>query len=193
MNLLKLPQIALGLGLSLIFSSTWAAPRVPGSDSEVLEKLPWRTVDKRARSLGELRSAVTKAPTDPVPATRLAQHYFDLAMANGDPRYVGYAEAIVSRFMNAMPADMRVVRGQLWQYRHNFDGALAEFAQALATDPGLAQAHAWRGAIYLVQADYPAARKECDALQRLERNTLFGGVYTSCCSPGVAAKLSLLF
>ena len=174
MTLLKLLQITLGFGLSLIFSLAFAAPRVPGADSEVLERLPWRTADKRARTLIELRAAAAKSPSDPAPATQLAQHYFDLAMANGDPRYVGYAEAVVARFANDMPAEMRVVRGQLWQYRHNFEGSLAEFAQALVMDPGLAQAHAWRGAIYLVQANYAAARNECDALQRLERTTLFG-------------------
>ncbi len=174
MTLLKLLQITLGFGLSLIFSSPFAAPRVPGADSEVLERLPWRTADKRARTLIELRAAAAKSPSDPAPATQLAQHYFDLAMAIGDPRYIGYAEAVVSRFATAMPANMRVVRGQLWQYRHNFEGALAEFERALATDPGLASAHAWRGAIYLVQADYAAARKECNALKRLDRATLFG-------------------
>ena len=171
----RVSQIAFGFGLSLVFSSALAAPRVPGADTEVLEKLPMRAIDTRSRSLVELRAAVARAPTDPTSATLLAQQYFDLAMANGDPRYVGYAEAVVSRFTNAMPASMRVVRAQLWQYRHHFEEALAELAQALAMDPGLALAHAWRAAIYLVQANYSAARNECDSLQRLGRNSMSGG------------------
>lgn len=165
-------KMTFALGFSLIFSAAWAAPRQPVADSEVLEKLPWRAADNRA--LAEYRSAAAKAPTDPAPATRLAIQYFDLAMAQGDPRYIGYAEAVVSRFTNAMPADMRVVRGQLLQYRHDFAGALGEFAQALAMDPGLAQAHAWRAALYLVQANYASARMECEALNRLGRMSLFG-------------------
>ena len=111
---------------------------------------------------------------NPGPAAELAQRYFDLAMARGDPRYVGYAEAVVARFSDPLPASLRQIRGLLRQYRHDFAGALADFAAALELDPGLAAAHAWRGAIYLVQANYGAAQGECDALRRLGHNSLFG-------------------
>ncbi len=46
---------------------------------------------------------------------------------------------------------------------------------ALKQDPSYASAQAWRGAIFLVKADYAAARQACDALQRLERDVLAGG------------------
>ena len=111
---------------------------------------------------------------NPAPAAELAQRYFDLAMARGDPRYVGYAEAVVTRFPDPLPASLRLIRGLLRQYRHDFEGALGDFAAALEQDPDLAAAHAWRGAIYLVQADYRAAQGECDALRHLGRSTLVG-------------------
>ena len=114
------------------------------------------------------------APSEAAPAARLAERYFDLAMARGDPRYVGYAEAVVARFGEPLPASLRLTRGLLRQYRHDFEGALADLAGAVALEPDLAAAHAWRGAIYLVQADYAAARNECDALRRLGRGTLVG-------------------
>lgn len=152
-----------------------AAPRKPLADTEVLERLPWRAGDTNAREMAALRSAMAAAATDPAPAARLAQRYFDLAMARGDPRYVGYAEAVVARFAEPLPASLRSTRGLLRQYRHDFAGALDDFAGALVLDPTLAAAHAWRGAIYLVQADYAAAQQECDALRRLGRSTLYGG------------------
>ena len=62
----------------------------------------------------------------------------------------------------------------LRQYRHDFAGALKDFEAALVLVPDYAAAHAWRGAIYLVQADYGAAKKECDALQGLGREALAG-------------------
>ena len=152
-----------------------AAPRKPLADSEVLERLPLRAGDASARELAALRREMMAAAGDPASAARLAQAYFDLAMARGDPRYVGYAEAVVARFSEPLPASLRFIRGLLRQYRHDFAGALADFAAALALDPDLAVAHAWRAAIYLVQADYAAAQQECAALQRLGRSTLFGG------------------
>ncbi|MEQ1518574.1 MAG: hypothetical protein ABL931_19000 [Usitatibacteraceae bacterium] len=160
-----------------------AAPRLPTDPAEVLERLPMRPGDATGRELAGLRAAVAQAakdaPADAVPATRLAEKYFDLAMARGDPRYVGYADAVIAPFLankNAgFSAELLAMRGQLRQYRHDFDGALGDFAAALKIDPQFAAAHAWRGAIYLVQANYAAAKGECDALQALGRTTLYGG------------------
>lgn len=152
-----------------------AAPRKPLVDTEVLERLPLRAGDASARELAARRRQMMAAPGDPASAAQLAQAYFDLALARGDPRYVGYAEAVVARFSEPLPASLHFIRGLLRQYRHDFAGALDDFAAALALDPQLAVAHAWRAAIYLVQADYAAAQQECVALQRLGRSTLFGG------------------
>ena len=155
-----------------------AAPRIPSDPAEVLERLPIRPGDATARELAGLRAAVIRAakeaPTDPEPATELAERYYDLAVARGDPRYIGYADAVMAPFAGSQTPAALAMRGQLKQYRHDFEGALADFAAALKADPQFASAHAWRGAIYLVQANYPAAKAECDALQALGRATLFG-------------------
>jgi tetratricopeptide (TPR) repeat protein len=156
-----------------------AAPRLPTDPAEVLERLPMRPGDATARELAGLRAAVIRAakevPADPLPATRLAARYYDLAIARGDPRYIGYAEAVMAPFAKSRSPEVLAIRGQLRQSRHDFDGALADFAGALEADPQFASAHAWRGAIYLVQANYAAARQECDALLALDHATLYGG------------------
>ena len=87
-------------------SSTYAAPRTPGDAAEVLEKLPLQARDAAARELSGLRTALANAPTDAVAAARLAEAYFDMAAARGDPRYVGYAEAVVNRFPQPLPLDL---------------------------------------------------------------------------------------
>ncbi len=151
-----------------------AAPRTPSDDAEVLERLPSRAGDASARELLALRAATAAAADDPLPAGRLARRYFDLAMARGDPRYVGYAEAVIARFPEPLPAGLRSIRGMLRQYRHHFEAALEDFAAALEQDPKLAEAHAWRAAIFLVRADYAAARQECAALLSLGQAILHG-------------------
>ena len=156
-----------------------AAPRLPTDPAEVLERLPMRPGDATARELAGLRAAVTRAakeaPADPLPSTRLAARYYEMAIARGDPRYIGYADAVMAPFAKSRSPEVLAIRGQLRQSRHDFDGALADFAGALEADPQFASAHAWRGAIYLVQANYAAARQECDALLKLDRATLYGG------------------
>lgn len=168
-------SLALLLTALALAGPAQAAPRKPLADGEVLQRLPARAADGAAGELAALRARVGVAPQDSHLAAELAQAYFDLALARGDPRYVGYAEAVVARFAEPLPVSLRVIRGQLRQYRHDFAGALDDFARALADDPGQAAAHAWRAAIFLVQADYAAAEPECAALARLGRATLAGG------------------
>lgn len=170
-------RVLVFLLVSALVSVVAAAPRKPVDDAEVLERLPSRAGDASSRELAAMRAAMTADAGNPEPAAELAQRYFDLAMARGDPRYVGYAEAVVARFSDPLPASLRLIRGLLRQYRHDFEGALADFAAALQLDPGLAAAHAWRGAIYLVQANYGGAQGECDALRRIGHNALFGACF----------------
>lgn len=165
-------SVLLSLFLAL---SVQAAPRTPASDTEVLEKLPLRAGDSTARELSSLRAALVQAPTDEAKATELVTRYFDLAMARGDPRYIGYADAVVQRFPATRSAPLLTLRGMLRQYRHDFAGALSNLDEALKQDPSYADAQAWRAAIFLVKADYAAAQQACDALQRLERDVLAGG------------------
>lgn len=152
-----------------------SAPRTPLDDAAVIERLPFKAGDSSAKLLAELRAKALKAPGDAELAVALAQAYFDLALARGDPRYVGYADAIVTQFAAAMTPDLLQMRGILRQYRHDFAAALADFAAALALEPERAGAHAWRAAIFLVQAQYTNAGGECAALLRLSRPALYGG------------------
>lgn len=166
------PPIVVALLLMALVSGVCATPRTPVNEAEVLERLPLRPADSTARALAALRASARQAPTNAQAVVPLAQRYFDLAAARGDPRYLGYAEAVLQPLYAAPTAEVLLVRGQLRQYRHDFDGALDDFAAALAISPDLASAHAWRAAIYLVRMDNTAARKECTALQNLRRSAL---------------------
>ena len=171
--------VAVAVALVLPLGQVAAEPRIPAHASEVLDRLPMRPTDSTARELAALRAEVVQSakasPANPDAAIRLAGQYFDLAMARGDPRYVGYADAVIKPFESEDSAPLWAMRGQLQQYRHGFSEALASFSAALKADPDFASAHAWRGAIFLVQADYGPAALECAALQRLGRVALSSG------------------
>ena len=166
MNLHKSLIGAAGLVLLGAALAAGAAPRVPAADSEVLETLPGKPGDPAAAELRRLRAGVAAAPRNPEAAARLARRYFDMAMAEGDPRYVGYAEAGLRPWpeAGATPVEILVLHGMLRQYRHDFARGMADFDFALKTDPANTEARAWRAAILMVQADYAAARRECALL-----------------------------
>jgi Tfp pilus assembly protein PilF len=86
-------------------------------------------------------------------------------MAEGDPRYIGYAEAALRPWASGeAPHNLRVIRALLAQYKHDFAGALKELSLAIEADPRNVEAHSWRAAIFMVQAKYADARGECAAL-----------------------------
>jgi len=153
-------------GLFWMVLSVSAAPYTPASDAQVLEHLPIRPGDPIARRLRSLRGDLAAHPNDASLAEELARNYFDLAMAEGDPRYIGYAEAALRSWSNGpgIPPKLRVIRALLRQYKHDFAGALTDLAAGVEADPGGVEAHAWRAAIFMVQADYAEARTECAAL-----------------------------
>ena len=146
-----------------------AAPFTPSSDQQVLEVLPARAADPRMQALRELRAAAARNPTDADAAVRLAQRYYEEVAAEGDPRYIGYAQAALAPWwtLPAPPASVRVMRAILLQFNHQFDAALADLGAAAQQEPHNGEAWAWQAAIHMVRADYPSARRACEQVARL--------------------------
>lgn len=156
---LLLLALAAPLGLA-------AAPRLPTSDAEIVERLPGRASDPAQRELEALRAAWRRDPRDAAAAVALARAYVERTGATGDPRYTGYAQAALQPWWDeaAPPIEVRVQRAVLRQFGHGFDAALADLAAVVQAAPDHAEAWSWIAAIELVRADYPAARRACEAM-----------------------------
>lgn len=151
------------LALALATQPVSAAPRIPASDAEIVERLPYKPSDPANRELRRLRDALAADPRNMDAALGLSRRYFELAAAEGDPRYIGYAEAVLRLWTRQAepPAPVRMVRALLRQYRHEFDAALADLDAVLAADAENVEAMHWRIAIFMVQAEYAKARAAC--------------------------------
>jgi tetratricopeptide (TPR) repeat protein len=170
-------RLAASLCLVLIAQLGMAAPYVPRADSEVLERLPVKPNDPAMREIKELRAALARDPQDLERAIRLARRYFGQALAQGDPRYVGYAQAALKPWWDLPepPTRVLVMRATLVQYRHDFAGALADLARALERDPSDARAWSLRAVIHLVQAEYAESRRDCAGLAPLVEPLIASG------------------
>ena len=146
-----------------------AAPYRPQADSQVLATVLARASDPRAQELLALRAAWRAAPQDLDRAVALAQRYFEQVAAEGDPRYIGYAQAALQPWwdLTAPPVPVRVLRAMLLQFDHRFESALADLAAALQAQPDNGAAWSWQTAILMVRADYDAARRSCAGLAPL--------------------------
>ncbi len=161
--------IGLVLVLLLAAGAATAAPFTPKSDQQVLETLPARAQDPATLELRGLRRELAANPRNVDVAVRLARRYHEMAAAEGDPRYVGYAQAALAPWWNESdpPVPARVMRAIVLQFGHQFDAALADLHAAVRQQPDQGDAWAWIAAISMVRADYVQARRACERLAPL--------------------------
>ena len=159
-------RAAAAAALVLACACAHAAPFTPADDKEVVERLPAGATDPAVRRVDSLRKQLAARPKDTALRLEIARRYFDLAMAQGDPRYVGYASAAIAPLSQtaAGNASYWTIRGLIQQYSHDFTGALQSLARARELDPQSPEPAAWRSAIHMVQANYDEALAECTRL-----------------------------
>jgi len=157
---------AVALLMGLPSAGPMAAPRLPTDDAQVLERLP---TDPRAGELRALRQRVAQQPGDATAAVALARAWFDRAAADGDPRFVAYAQAALAPWWTepAPPPEVRVMRALVLQFTHRFEAALADLRAAAQAQPDNGEAWSWQAAIHMVEARYDDARTACIRLAPL--------------------------
>lgn len=149
----RLACALLALGAAAVVE---AAPYVPADDNAVIARLsPGTTHTSR-----ELREQ-TAARADV--AFPLARFYISQARATGDLRFLGYAEAVLKRWISQSPSDPEalVLHASILQSRHSFDAALAELDRALHARPDDVQAWLTRATVLRVQGRYSEAAAAC--------------------------------
>jgi len=142
-----------------------AAPFVPADDAQVLERLPDRSAPQY-RDLKRLQVAAAAAPNDVASAVALANAYYQVSRSEGDPRYLGYAQAAIAPWWRdpEAPTAVLVTRATILQSNHEFDRALADLNKAIAREPRNGRALLVRSTVLTVQGKYAEARADCPKL-----------------------------
>ena len=113
--------------------------------------------------------AMTHETQRPDAAARLerARRMIEGGRSLGDPRTLGYAEALLAPWPDpdTAPPDILVLRATIEQARHQFAQARKTLDRVLARDAGHPQALLTRATVATVTGDYAAARRDCGALR----------------------------
>src|SRR5438034_2128905 len=136
-----------------------AAPFVPPDDAQVLEHLPGRNT-AQFRELKSLQAAAAQAPNDLTRAAALATGYIRASRVEGDPRFLGYAQAALAPWWKdpAAPTPVLLLRATILQSSHQFTPALADLGRVLEREPKHAQALLTRATVLTVMGRYRDAR-----------------------------------
>jgi tetratricopeptide (TPR) repeat protein len=172
--------MAPALGLAVVTTAA-AAPFIPLSDQQVLERLPFAASDPVTRKLRALRDQLKDQPDNLPLAITLARGYADLGRSTGDPRFLGYAQAALAPWwsLEQPPREVLLLRAFLLQTTHRFDAALADLAKVLDADPRNAQARLMRATVLQVEGVYEGARGECNALRGVTNELIWTVCLTS--------------
>jgi Flp pilus assembly protein TadD len=160
--------------LLLCVANVYSAPFIPATDATILEHLPFKAGDPTTRELRRLREELALNPRNLDKAIALSQRYYRLALADGDPRFIGYAQAALAPWweMDEPPVAVLVQRATLRQYSHNFDSALTDLKLAISLVPRNGTAWSLLAAVHMVQAEYATARQDCENLRGLASNLI---------------------
>ncbi|MDC8449992.1 MAG: hypothetical protein LV473_16770 [Nitrospira sp.] len=160
--------LVLGWSTSQI-SSAYPEPYRPTDDAQVLERLGFKATDPAAREIENLRADLRNNPRHLESAVKLATRYIEQGRSEGDPRFLGQAQAILTPWWNEPipPVSTLLLRATIRQNAHEFDQALADLDQVLDSQPTNAQAWLTKASILQVQAHYDEARRACQRLARL--------------------------
>ncbi|QRF60076.1 lipopolysaccharide assembly protein LapB [Variovorax paradoxus] len=168
MRLAQRSAAALVLSLAAA-GAALAAPRVPASDDEVVEKLPaiagWLDAQRK------LRRELAQRPGDEATAIEAATTYLDLARSQGDARYAGQAAAALQAWdatpIAQTPPAVLVMRATVAQFLHDFDGAESLLKAALARRPADPQGWITLATVLRVRGRYNESDAACRALGRV--------------------------
>lgn len=147
----------------VLMSSASAAPFTPEHGTQVLERLSTGAQGQAVRALKALRRELAQHPDDADRALRFARAAMELSRIEGDPRYVGQAQAALAPWWNQAdpPLDVRVMRAVIRSNQHGFGDALADLDAALSRDPQHGQALLTKANVATVTGRFDEARKTC--------------------------------
>lgn len=146
-----------------------AKPFVPQADSEVVETLPSSSAE---RGLKLMRAALARDPGNLELALKVARRYIDTSRADGDPRYLGYAQSALARWWNGEQPEVVLLRATVRQSRHEFEPALEDLRRLTRSDPDNVQAWLTRATVEQVRGQFHEARQSCQRLADLLRNVI---------------------
>lgn len=143
-------------GWLAVASTLMAVPYVPLSDDEVLERLP---PGVRSAELRRQRQELAEDPENLRDSVAMAESYLETARVEGDPRFLGYAQAILSPWWEtpSPPAPVLVLRAKARIASLDFARAQADLERVPMDDPVAAGALTMRFHLALARGDPGAA------------------------------------
>ncbi|TVP60907.1 MAG: hypothetical protein EA349_00825 [Halomonadaceae bacterium] len=140
---------------------------VPASDDTILLRVSARD-DAAQQALRQDRQQLLNEPDNLPLALDVARRAIEQGRLQDDPRLFGTAEGALGFWweMSEPPAQVRILRATIFQYRHRFAAAISDLNAVIEQEPDNAQARLTRAVIHTVQSRYQQALQDCARIAR---------------------------
>ena len=144
-----------------------ASGYVPADDTEILEVLV-RPLASSRDEVSRLRDLLSADPHNVQAAASLAQRYLDIGVAGNDPRFYGYAQAVIEPWWSTSlaPPEVLRLRAKLKEKNHRYPEAIADLRVLIENHSADTQAMIELANLYRVIGRYAESRHTCDALAK---------------------------
>ncbi len=117
----------------------------------------------------ELKSRLSKDPGNLALVLELSESYIAEGYAKSDPRYSGYAQALLLPWwsLNDPPLSTIFLRAKMREIEHNFNGALTDLEGVLKSDPNFVEALLTQARVLRVTGKIDEAQVCCKKLRKL--------------------------
>jgi len=157
--------IVLIIPILLMIGNAQANPFVPEQDSVILQKSYLSQSSSIESRLIQLRNDFRENTDNPFVAENLAKAYLDLADETNDPRFIGLAEAVLTKWWeNSDYIGIQLAKAKIQQHSHLFIESNHTLNQIISREPLNFSARLLRANNHLVTGEYLKARNDCAML-----------------------------
>jgi tetratricopeptide (TPR) repeat protein len=149
----------------------YAKPYVPASENQIIYVFE---TPEELSTINKLREKLKVNPGNYEILNRIIVLYLKLGREKSDPRYFGYAEALLTPYLknDNLPETIVIHWADILQHQHRFDEALLVLNEMAKNKSSQSQVYLMRAIIYLSQGDYKMALNNCKSLISRASNLL---------------------
>jgi len=161
--MIKFYKYFLLITLSTVFNALMAAPYVPEHENTVVRVF---AVSDDIKKINHLRVQLSIDKNNYRVLNKIVALYLKMGREKSDPRYFGYAEALILPYLKNinLPEQVYIHWADILQHRHDFSQALEVLNRLANNNSNNSQVYLMRAISHISRAEYQLALDNCKLL-----------------------------
>jgi len=149
--------------ISIVFNAVMAQPYIPAFENTVVRTF---SASEDVQKINHLREQLLNDKNNYRILNEAVALYLKMGREKSDPRYFGYAEALILPYLNNknLPEQVYIHWADILQHRHDFSQALQVLNRLANNNSNNSQVYLMRAISHISRAEYQLALDNCKSL-----------------------------